>query len=282
MIRKISFFIITLLILISSSHSYADEAIFDRVMKDKTIRCGYFVWPPYVTKNPNTGAFSGINYEIMEVIGKNLGLKIEWAAEIGAGDVVEALKTEKVDVMCAALWPIPARTQELTLSLPTFFNYLHAFARTGDIRFDSDLDKANRKEIKVAVIEGDATQNLAMERLPHATLVALPQTASGAELLLQVITEKADIALVEQALANDFLKSNPGTLRRIENIPPGRVFGEHLALKRGEYQLKNMFDIAITQLTNDGIIEEITKRYSKDYKTEFLAPTKTFQPVDGK
>lgn len=278
MFKHISFLCMMIFVGMHSLLALADEPAFNRVMQNKTIHCGYFVWPPYIAKDPNTGALSGINYEIMEGIAKNIGFTVQWTTEIGPGDVVEALRTQKVDAMCSALWPIPARVQNMTFSLPTFFNFLHAFTRAGDERFDDDLGKANNANIKVAVIDGDATQFLTQEKLPKATFVTLPQTASGAELLLQLVTKKADLTLVEQSLATEFLKNNPDTLRRVKNIPPGRVFGEHIAFNQGEYQLKNMVDLAITQLVNDGVIAAIAKKYSDRYHTEFLAPAQTFAP----
>lgn len=266
-------------LLITSSSAFAVESAFDRIVKSKTVRCGYFTWPPYITKDANTGKLSGINYDVMNTIGRNLGLKVAWTSEIGVGDVVTALESGKVDAVCASVWPNPARAQNLTLSVPTFYSIAYAFVRAGDMRFDGDFSKANNKNVKVSVIEGDITQDLAQEKLPDATFVALPQTASGSEILLQLVTKKADIVLVDEGLINDFMKTNPGTLRRVEGVPPARIFGEHLAVARGELLLKNMLDQSIGQLVNDGVIELLTKKYAAEYKSEFMAPIKTYTPI---
>lgn len=260
-----------------TNHAQAAETTYDRVMASKTIRCGYFTWPPYITKDANTGKLSGINYDIMEAIGKNLGLKIEWVAEIGVGDVVAGLETNKADVMCATVWPNAARTQNLTLTKPTFYSIAYAFVRADDKRFDGDLGKANKKDIKVSGIDGDITADLAIEKLPNATPAFLPQTASGSEILLQLMTKKADIALVDEGMVNDFMKSNPGTLRKVANVAPTRIFGEHLPVRRGEYHLRDMLDVSIQQLINDGLMDELVNKYRKDYNAVFIAPTRTFE-----
>lgn len=265
-------------LLMTSVAAFAAESAFDRIVKSKTIRCGYFTWPPYITKDANTGKLSGINYDVMNAIGRNLGLKVEWVSEIGVGDVVAALESGKIDATCASVWPNPARAQNLTLSVPTFYSIAYAFVRMDDMRFDGNFSKANDKNVKVSVIEGDITQDLAQEKLPDASFVALPQTASGSEILLQLVTKKADIVLVDEGIVNDFMKTNPGTLRRVEGVPPARVFGEHLAVARGELLLKNMLDGSISQLVNDGVIEQLTRKYAAEYKSEFMAPTKTYTP----
>lgn len=262
--------------LIGASMAQAAEPAFDRVMASKTINCGYFLWPPYLAKDANTGKLSGMSYEVMEMIAKNMGFKLNWSAEIGVGDAVAALESNKIDAVCISVWPSPARLQSLSLSIPTFYSVAYAFVRSDDKRFDGDLNKANKKEVHVAAIDGDYTHDLAEEKLPQASITALSQMASGSELLMQLMTKKADIVFSDEGLVNDFMKNNPGALRKVANIPPVRIYGETIAVKRGEYQLKNMIDMAINQLVNDGMIEASVDRFVKEYQTEFFAPAKTF------
>ena len=252
--------------------AHAEEDAYQRVMNTKTLRCGYFAWPPWVQKDPNTNKISGLNYDVVEAIGKNLGIKIEWAAEIGLGEVVQSLNSGKSDMICSSLWPDPARAFHLTLTLPIAFSAATAYARADDHRFDGDLSKANSKDIKVSVIDGDLTQHLAEEKFPEAQRIALPQTASGSEMIMQVTTKKADIATIENSIVNDFAKTNPGKIRKVSNVAPIRIYGEHFALKQGEYQLRDMINVAIEQLTNDGVIDELNKKYAKKYDTSIGSP----------
>ena len=262
--------------LFAATSAHAAETTFERVLATQTINCGYFLWPPYLAKDPNTGKLSGMNYEIMEMVAKNMGFKINWKSEIGVGDAVAALESNKIDVVCASLWPSPSRMQNLSLSVPTFYSIAYAFVRSDDKRFDGDLNKADNKGIKVAAIDGDYTHDLAKEKLPNATVASLSQMASGSELMMQLAIKKADIVFSDESLVNDFLKTNPGALRKVKSIPPVRIYGETIAVRRGEYQLKNMIDMAISQLVNDGTIEAAVKKYAKKYKSEFMAPTKSY------
>lgn len=268
--------IVTTILIIGVAPVQAAEPAVERVLASKTIRCGYFSWPPYLAVDPNTKQLSGINYEIMEAIAKNLGLKLDWVAEVGVGDIATALNTDKVDMMCGSVWPSPARTQSMTLSLPTFYSPALAFVRANDKRFDGDISKANRKEIKVSGIDGDYSDDLSKEKLPLATQALLPQTASGSEILMQIVNKKADIVFTDAGIVNDFQKNNANTLREVAGIGPVRYYGEVLAVKRGEYQLKNMLDTSIMQLTNDGVIDQIVTKYRKEYNASFYSPSKTF------
>lgn len=273
--KKLFVLFVTVLVLLPITVR-AEEEVFDRVMKTKTVKCGYFVWPPYIDKDPNTGKFSGVNYDIMEAIARNLGWKLNWATEIGVGDVVTALNTNKADIMCASLWPSPARTAGMTFSSASFYDVVYAYVRSDDKRFDGDLEKANNKNIKVAGVDGDVTAELGLEKLPNAVPQFLPQTASGSEALMYVVTKKADIVLIDEGLVNDFSKTNPGKLRKVSGIGPVRVFGEHIAVKKGEYHLRDMINMSLLQLTNDGTLEKIAQKYSKKYNSVFIAPAKGY------
>ncbi|MCI5060578.1 MAG: transporter substrate-binding domain-containing protein, partial [Alphaproteobacteria bacterium] len=80
----------------------ADQNVaYDRIEKSRKIRCGYGIWHPTIIKDPATGEMSGIIYEYVEALGTALGLEIEWTEEIGWGEFPTALKTGRIDVMCA-------------------------------------------------------------------------------------------------------------------------------------------------------------------------------------
>ena len=58
---------LTLLLLVGgfsgAAHAADADVAFNRIVARKTIYCGYFTWPPYITKDPNTSQLSGINYD---------------------------------------------------------------------------------------------------------------------------------------------------------------------------------------------------------------------------
>lgn len=64
------------------------ESVYDRVMRTGTIRCGYLAWKDFIDIDPNTGAMTGIIHDYMDALSRNLGLKLEWTAEVGRGDYV--------------------------------------------------------------------------------------------------------------------------------------------------------------------------------------------------
>ena len=80
------------------------ESLYNRVMRSGKIRCGYLIYPPGCTKNPNTGKVSGIGPEAIELVAKKLGLQVEWTEEIGWSTMLEGLKTGRYDMIPTPVW----------------------------------------------------------------------------------------------------------------------------------------------------------------------------------
>lgn len=270
-------FFAALFIVAVSFPSFAADEVFNRVMAKKEINCGYFLWAPNIQKDPNTGKMSGLNYDEMEAIGKKLGLKINWALEVGPGDINAALNANKIDVMCATMWPSSVRYSNTTFTnrVP-FYSLMFPIIRKDDKRFENGIVSVNKKEIKVTGIEGDVTADIANELSPKATKVFLGSTASPAEMLMQVASKKADVLFLDKGAVSEFSKTNPGMLRVVEKNGPVKLFGEHHMVKLGEHNLRDMLDMAMMQLTNDGYFEELSKKYAKEFNTTIYAPAKDF------
>ena len=164
----------------------------------------------------------------------------------------------------------------MTMTKPTFYSPAYAFTRADDKRFDGNIEKANARDVKVAVIDGDYSQDLAKEKLPKAAVVSLPMLASGSEMLLQVLSNKADIVMSDEGFINDFMKTHPNSFRKVEGAGIIRTYGELLAVRRGEYQLKNMLDQSILQLADDSAISDITRKYEKQYNVKYFPPALSF------
>ncbi len=248
------------------------NSVFTQVVQNGKLRCGYSVWPPYFMKDPNTGQLSGINYDQAEAIARQLDLKIDWVSEIGFGEVVSALNSGKIDMMCASLWPDPARMKLLTLTRPLFFTPAYVYARADDNRFAQGAATLNKKEIQFVGIEGDVTYTAAKTVFPSAKLLALPQNSDPSQLLLSLTGSKADAVILDEAFAQDYIKTNPGKIKQLNNIGAVQVYSESFGLKQGEVEFKNALDMAIESMINGGVSKSILARY----RNSSYAPKATF------
>lgn len=250
------------------------QKVFDRVVANNVIRCGYATWPPAMIKDDKTGALSGVNYDVMEAVGRELNLRIEWVEEVSFGNYLDGLNADRYDVFCSTTWPDPAQIRLQTYTRPYFFSPTFAYVRVNDDRFDGDLDLINSPDVVIAVIDGDSSSTSARIDYPMAKAYALPAMSKADGLFHAVANKKADILFTDEGNFRSFDKENPGLLRAVKDVPTARVYGEFMAVKYGETELRDMIDVALSGLINSGKIATIIGRYDEE---SYLLPQPDFQ-----
>lgn len=234
-------------------------SVLDKVVSSGTLRAGYIVYPPYIFKDPQTGELSGIFYDITNAVGKQMGVQVEWVEEAGYGTIATSLDAGRYDVY-AGIWPNVPRSKAITFTAPAYYDAVFAYARSGDHRFDNNLDSINAPSVKISTIDGELGDSIAKETFSNAERVSLPQSSPFDQLSLQVISNKADITFLPPTPANLFLKSNPGTIRRVSETPV-RVYGATLGVKLGENGLRDALSVAINELVNIGAVDKVLDQY---------------------
>ncbi|MCB1559411.1 MAG: amino acid ABC transporter substrate-binding protein, partial [Alphaproteobacteria bacterium] len=251
------------------------ESVFDRVMRTGTIRCGYFTWSPYLMKDPNTGEFSGIYHDVIEEIGTQLNLKIEWAEDTGQSNPFEGMKTGRFDMFCGPITPTPDRAKQVSFSEPYFYIPYLAYVRADDTRFDSGIENINNPAVQIAVIDGEFAYEIVKRDFPKAGLVTLPALSDGAQVMLSVATKKADVFLNDSAAAGVYMEKNPDVVRPISQEPL-RTLAAVIVLPQNDLAFKNMIDTVLELLIGDRVVDEILSRYSSGQEL-FLPVAKPYQ-----
>lgn len=235
-------------------------SLYERVLKAGKIRCSYCAYPPYCIKDPNTGKFSGIFVDVMEEIGRKLGLKIEWVEEVGWGTIFEGLDSDRYDVHGSGLWQNGTRGKKAFFSAPLFYNAIRIWVRAGDDRLKALAD-LNSPEVRVAVQDGAIEDLIARSDFPNAQRVSIAQLNPWTDNLLNITSKKADVTFAEPAVILPFLAKNPGTLRELAVGRPIRVFANSYPFKMGETEFKSMIDSAIAEIISEGTMDKILKKY---------------------
>lgn len=241
-----------------------EESVYDRVMRTGVIRCGYYVWPPYMTKEANTAQVGGVFYDLMNAVGKSLSLKVEWTEEARLASFITGLQNHRYDAYCSAVGPLPARARETDFSIPLLYFPVQAFVRADDARFDGDITRADQPDVKLATQEGEATSILARTLFPNAKVLELTQLSLPGELFQNVADKKADLVLTDINTFNDYDKTNPGKIRRVALDAPISVVPFTIGIKRGEHDFRQMINWALLDLQNSGQAEMIYKKYNLD------------------
>lgn len=238
--------------------------VYERVIKQGKIRCGYVVYNPGCLKDPNTGKLSGIGIETLELAAKNLGLKVEWSEEVGWGTMIEGLQTDRYDMIATPIWTNSNRARLVDFSRSLYFSPLYTWVKAGDKRFaKNNLTLLNSPERMISTIDGETAEVIANEDFGQAKKLSLPQLSGVEQKLMNVSTGKADATFEEPAVALEFLAHNPGTVECLSKTDPIRVFPNCWMFKRGQMEFKDMLDTALGQIINSGAEERIIRKYEK-------------------
>ncbi len=240
--------------------------VMERILKTGKIRSSYLVYSSYFQKDANTKKLSGIFHDVMEEIGKNAGLQIEWTEEVGYENIFPGLESNRYDVFAAGLWPNASRAKAATFTIPIFYSAITPWCRPDDHRFESDLSKIDSPNIRIATIDGAMEDLIAQTDFPKSKRISLPELSSFSQNLLNVANKKADVTFAEPMVVNEFLVTNPNALRQIAADKPLRIFGNSLVIKRGEVELKEFLDAALKELIDSGRISKILSKYDSGGK----------------
>lgn len=265
------------LFLITSAPAFAadsSETVFERVMRTNTVRCGYFTWVPFLMKDPNTGAFSGLYYDVIEEIGKQLKFKIEWTEDTGQANPFEGLRTGRFDMFCGPITPTPDRAKQVAFSQPFFYIPYLAYKRADDTRF-ANVSAINDPAVKIAVIDGEFAYEIVKRDFPKAGLLSLPALSEGSQVMLSVTTKKADIFLNDTAAAAVFMDKNPGQVVAVSPAPL-RTLAAVIVLPQDDFAFKNMIDSVLGLMISDRFVAQTLKTYETP-NSRFLSGAQPYE-----
>lgn len=251
------------------------ESAYDRVMRTGTIKCGYFLYPPVLMKDPNSGKFSGIFYDYIEALAKNLSLKVDWAEEIGLADYPAALESGRIDAYCAGTWIRGSRARVHDYIEPLYYLPLYVYVRKDDHRFDKNPHILNDPQYTLAILEGGATETVRQELFERSKAYTLSQLTSPAELFMSLAESKADALIYDPFQFQNYDKNNPGILRQAsqEKI---KIFPNAIAIARGQEELRRMLSLTTQEMHLSGQIGEIIDRYEV-YKDSIFRPALPYE-----
>lgn len=239
--------------------SVVKETVYDRVMRTGIIRCGYFIWNPLHMRDA-TGRMVGISADVSEALAKAAELKIEWAGELAFSSYIQDIHDGRYDAECSDGWPNAVRGKYVYYSVPYAYLPLVVVVKADDTRFDAASTALDDPRVKIANIDGETSAMVTRSRFPKAQNISLPQTTTPVDMILNVVTGKADATLTDSLTAYGYIQANPGKVKMVQYRDPIHLIALNATLPQDE-KLKNLFDNATNEILQNGTIEAILKKY---------------------
>lgn len=253
----------------------ASDDTSDRVIKTGVLRASYINYPPYFTKDPNTKALGGLYYDMAMKLAADLGVKIEWVEEVSFANPFEGLDTQRYDIVAANIWPNGSRAKRADFTKPICYNGFNVFMRPDEAHRFKDLSALNRSDVHIALVDGEGFVPIAKELCPKANFVFLQNNVSNAELVLQLLTHKADATFLELAFANNYLQDHPGSIAPI-SPDPIQVFPCGFSLARHQHSFQSLLNTLVENMVNTGFVETLLRKY-ESVPGEFIRVVKPYQ-----
>lgn len=261
----------------AGSAPVAKETAYERVKRTGVLRCGYATLPPMIMVDPKTREVSGMDHEIIELVAKKMGLKVEWTAETGYGTSQVGVASGKFDMFCNASWLDTRRAMAASLSRPMYYNPMFPVVRYEDKRFDANLGILNNPQYIIAGLDNDPTMDVALQDYPLAKKFGWSELVSYAEAVESLLGNKADIFFSSYPTAADYIQKNPNKIRfLIDN--PVRIFPVGYQLP-ADAKFKAVFDVALGEVILSGTMDKILQKYLGTDPRNYLPVNKEYLDI---
>lgn len=243
------------------SGSSEHETAMQRVLRTGTLRCGYASWEPMVIIDPNTRTVSGIAHDVIEEAAKKIGVKVEWTEESGWGEFAQALNGKRFDAYCVGLFPTVPRERVVDFTIPITYSKMTFWTQESQNKFDNHIDLLNQPSTRFVFVEGAVSSSLIQKNFPKATYVSLPEMTPITNIFQELVANKVDIAMIDNATANGFMKKYPGQIKGIKGGDGYRVYPNTFAVAEGEYGLQQLLNSTLDEMQREGITDQILDKY---------------------
>ena len=213
---------------------------------------------PMSYRNPQTGAYEGIDAELSQLIADSLGVKIEYVPTSWPTLTADTL-AGKFDIALCGISRNYARAKTMAMSDAYGEG---AFGKTilcrkSDAKKYQSLADIDKPEVRVMINPGGTNEKFAHANLKKAKLIVHQENA---DIPRQVAEGNADIMITETVEAARYIELNDKLAAPLMNAP----FTRHscgILMQKGDQEFLNYINFVLAELKMDGTLEKLEKKY---------------------
>lgn len=231
----------------------------ERIKSAKVVRV--CIWPDYYSityRNPKTQQLSGIDIDMANELGKDLGVAVQFV-DSSFAKLIDDVTQDRCDVAMFAIGITPSRAEKLRFTRPHLASDIYAITTKTNRRIKSweDIDKPGSV---VAVAKGTLHEPVMKEMLKAAKLIVLDTPFAREQ---EVESGRADVFMTDYPYSQRFLANADWALLV---SPPStyHVTPYAYAVKPGDDPWFERVDRFVSDIKRDGRLMESAKRHKLD------------------
>jgi polar amino acid transport system substrate-binding protein len=232
-------------------------SVVDKIPKDHVLHAAYVVYPPFVTKDANTGKVGGYFIDLMNEIAAHGNFRITYE-EAKWGTMVAGLEGRRYDLVVSGIFPTIPRSLSVAFARPVMYIGLSGVVSAKNTH-QWTLSDLQQPGLRVAVVNGEVGDEYRKQYLPNAKATVL-DSADISRAAAEVAAGRADVALAESITMVQFAAANP-SVRTVFVDQPLQVFGSTLMLRRGDPDWLNFLNTAIDFEEQSGFLRQLDAKY---------------------
>lgn len=228
----------------------------DRILVNKELRV--CIWPDYYSityRNPKTQQLSGIDIDLAQALGKDLGVSVRFV-ESSFAKLIDDVTQDHCDVAMFAIGITPIRAQRLAFTQPHLASDIYAITSKANRRIKAweDIDKAGTV---VAVAKGTLHEPVMKTKLTAAKLLVLDTPFAREQ---EVASGRADVFMTDFPYSQRFLSNNDWA----KLVSPSQTY--HItpyayAMQQGDEVWRARVDRFVGEIKRDGRLMAAAKRH---------------------
>ena len=258
--HKLAMLVIAGIIPLSSMAHNETSSHLDRVKMAKVVRV--CIWPDYYSityRNPKTQLLSGIDIDMANELGKDLGVAVQFI-DSSFAKLIDDVVQERCDVAMFAIGITPSRSEKLSFTHPHLASDIYAITTKTNRRIKTwdDIDKPGSV---VAVAKGTLHETVMKDKLNFAQLIVLDTPFAREQ---EVESGRADVFMTDYPYSQRFL-SNADWARLVS--PPEATY--HItpyayAVKPGDEVWLARLNQFVGDIKRDGRLMTSAKHHKLD------------------
>lgn len=225
------------------------------------LRVGVGLYAPFAIEKPG-GGFEGIDIEILERLGKKLGVKTVFV-NVPFDALVAGVGTGKFD-MTTALCVSAERDKVVDYAAPLYSVGLHWAVRSDNAKNLKTMEDINRPDVTVLVGIGSFDETAAAKYLPKANIKPVAVGGGVAQFVAELIAGRTDVISLESPVNTRLYKSIHGDLllfipaadKPLQSDPVGYTVPD------GDKEFADYVTAFEEELRKSGEIDKLFDKYS--------------------